>query len=127
LQIVGLSDDGKEKTTLTTPTHSGGIPVKRIAKGAFAGSALKVLYLSEQINSIQGEAFRGAMALTEVYLPDSAQPESVSVPNGFAEHLATDGCNPNLKIYVSSLYYEKFLGDYDWGDYGAFLVKNQKG
>lgn len=127
LQIVGLTEEGKGKTTLTTPTHNEGVKVKRIAKSAFAGSALKVLYLSEEINSIQGEAFRGATELSEVYLPDSAQPESVSVPNGFAEHLATDGCNPNLKIYVSSLYYEKFLGDYDWGDYGAFLVKNQKG
>lgn len=62
----------KEKTELIVPSSYKDKPVKRIAKGAFAGSRdLVNLVLPEGLEEIEANAFKGCASLTSVVLPNS--------------------------------------------------------
>lgn len=121
--ITGLSDEGKTMTTLTIPDFHLGKAVARINPDAFKGSTvLKTLYLGNNINNIQGKAFNGS-SITAVYIPDGKKVDSITVPNNMGGSLATEGCQPDLKIYVPKGEFNAFIGDYFWGDYGSFIVE----
>jgi len=120
--VVGLSDEGKTKDTLTVPDKYNGINVSRIDEYAFRSSTvLKKLYLGKNISGLQGNAFNGS-SVTEVYIHDDGLGVSINVPNNMSGALATNGCAPGLKIYVPKEQYGDFMSEaYFWGDYSSYL------
>lgn len=119
--IIGLTESGKKLKEITIPAFVDGIPVANIASNAFSGGVIEVLYVGENIVNMEASAFAGAANLEKVIIPDSITAEKISVPNNMAGALATEGCNPKLKIYVSDESFEGFQADYFWGDYGIYL------
>lgn len=121
--IVGLNEEGKKQVSITLPNNVDGKPVVGIRQGAFAGSELRTLIVSENIMYIGSGAFSGASNLTAVYLPAS-RPSDIEVPNSMSEGgLATKGANPSLKIYIPKGSLFDYVADYFWGDYGGCLVE----
>jgi len=123
--VIGLTDAGKLLDEITIPAMVDGLPVVNIASEAFSGGKLTTLYVGEEIANIEASAFKGANDLVKVIIPDSKAADQISVPNNMAGVLAIDGCNPDLKIYVSAEHYEGYQGDYFWGDYGMYLVPKE--
>lgn len=122
-KVVGLNDAGKSQSELKIPKNVEGIPVRSIGENAFAGCTnLTKLTLGENINSISGRAFNGASSLVSVIIPEGKRATDISVPNSMSEALMTEGCNPALKFYVDEPFYDGFVGDYFWGDYGAMIA-----
>ena len=122
--VVGISDEGKTKDTLTIPDKYNGSNVARIDPYAFNSSTvLKKLYLGKNINAIQGNAFNGS-SITEVHIHDDGLGIEISVPNNLAGDLAVNGCAPGLKIFVPKADYADFLAEYYfWGDYSLYLAE----
>ncbi len=127
-RVIGLSDAGKQLEELTIPNNYQGVAVVEIAADAFKGCTnLKTLILGDNISSLQAYAFRGADSLTAVYVPDDKGPNDISVPYKADANtpLATDGCNPALKIYVGKDKYNAFTSgvNYIWDDYILYLAE----
>ncbi len=115
--IVGLKEEGMQQTDLIIPNNVDDIPIVGIKAGAFAGSSLRTLTVGDNINFIASRAFADAEELVAVYIT-ALQPSKITVPNGFDENgLATDGANPELKIYVPEDAFFDYVADYFWGDY----------
>lgn len=118
--VVGLSDEGKTKDTLTIPDTYNGCKVTRIDPEAFKGStALKNLYIGNNIFAIQPSALSGS-SITAMYLPETMDINSISIPN--EEPRFTDGCAVGLKIYVTHVQYEA-ADPYFWDGYSDYLVE----
>ena len=125
-EITGLTEEGKRQTALTIPAGTDGLAISAIGTGAFRGSDLQTLTLSRYITVIRSAAFAGADRLSRVLLPENANPEDISVPNGMNEDgLMTDGAPATLRFVVRSSdeVYEAFRSDYFWGDYVAYLMR----
>ena len=119
--VVGLSDEGKTKDTLTIPDRYEGRPVTRINPDAFSGSTvLNNLYLGNNINAILPGALNGS-SITALYIPDGKEEEDISVPN--EDPLITDGCSPGLKIYVPKGMYNDYSAGYFWSVYISYLAE----
>lgn len=126
LRIVGLTDVGKSKATLTIPNVVNGKPVREIGEFAFKNATgLTTLNLGDNIGVFAANAFNGAINLVSVYFPDHINNNNLSAPlaNGDSP-LATDGCNPAIKFYVSEEAYTGFMNDeYFWADYRSRFIK----
>ena len=127
-KIVGLTEKGKTAETLTIPDFApdadgNAIPVVQIAPEAFRDCpTLKTLYLGDQISLLANGAFTGS-SITEIWIPDGKKPADISIPNDAP--LATEGCDPALKIYIHADDIEDFINEvYFWGNYaGYFAIK----
>ena len=120
--VIGLSDLGKLQDEITIPDTVSGTPVRTIAADAFADTRFEKLTLGRNVSRLDGWALRGS-SVKELIIPEGIGAGGVSVPNNMSESLATDGCDPALRIYVDPELYEEYAGDYFWGDYGRFLEK----
>ncbi len=118
--IVGLNDEGMKQVSITLPNNVDGIPIYGIRAGAFSGSELRTLVISDNVSVIESSAFAGAESLAAVYVP-SASPDSIAIPNAFSGDLATEGANSGLKIYVPKGSMIDYVSHYFWGDYNAWL------
>ena len=122
LYIVGLNEEGMKQVSITIPNNVDGVPVVGIRAGAFAGSELRSLVISENIQTIASSAFAHAENLVAVYIPTEF-PVLIEVPNGMNENgLATKDANPALKIYVPKGSLFNYVSDYFWGDYDCLAV-----
>ena len=123
--VVGISDVGKTKTELTIPNVYNGYPVRVISADAFSGStALVKLYLGQNIDSIAAKAFNGS-SIKEIYLHDKGLGVDITIPNNLSGVLATEGAQPDLKIFVPKGKFDDFTSDYFWGDYLSYLYEKQ--
>ena len=80
----------------------------------------------DYIRQIASNAFRGAITLEKIIIPDGMKVLDITVPNDMGDNiLMTNGANPNLKIVVPKGQIEKYALDVDylWGSYAAFLVE----
>lgn len=119
--VIGLTEEGKKKETLTIPNTSGGVPVVSIMPNAFNSSTkLKTLYWGENISSISIGAFSGS-SITAIYIPDGKNNDSYSVPN-LDTSMFDNGAT--VKIYVDKANIDSFRNDdYKWGNYYAMLTE----
>ncbi len=120
--VTGLNDLGKLQDEIVIPDTVSGTPVRTIVADAFANTRLETLTLGRNVSRMDGWALRGSSVKTLI-IPEGIGAGDVSVPNNMSEALATDGCDPGLKIYVDPELYEEYASDYFWGDYGRFLEK----
>lgn len=91
--IVGLSEQGREKTELTMPETVDGKPVVSFAAGAFdSADKLEELRLPESVETIPDRAFVGCPALKRLVLLHENRPCGVT-PRSF------DGA-AELRVYV---------------------------
>ena len=126
-RIVGLSEVGKTLQHLIIPNQYNGKAVRQIAEDAFLDSpALITLTVGKNIRQISSNAFRGAMRLEKLIIPDGMSALDITVPNDMGDNiLMTNGANPDLKIVVPKGQIEMYGLDVDylWGSYADFLVE----
>jgi hypothetical protein len=115
-QIIGLTEQGRSKETLTIPNMYKGVPVVCIKENAFDQSTvLKNLYLGETTTILQAGAFNGSTVIA-VYIPKSKTPDSIRVP--ISEPLLTEGASSELVFYVSEETIDSYRNDLGfWAKY----------
>ncbi len=120
--IVGLNAEGMKQVSLQIPNNIEGIPVANIGAEAFSGADVRVIYVGENISSIESRAFAGAMQLGSVYIP-KADPGAIGVPNSFTPSglMTLDGAD-GLKFYVPSEALDNYKSDYFWDAYSDRLI-----
>ena len=109
--ITGLSDLGKQCTSLTIPLGYNGYKVMYLGEGVLEGGVLNELIITEDTNLrvIKNGAFRGADRLTDlwIYYPKE---EDILPPNDF------DGVSPDFVVHIpEDSYYEN---GYYWSERG---------
>ena len=118
--IVGLSELGKQETTLTTPRAYNEKKIYSIEAGAFASDNLTEIYITDYISSIGDGAFENAPKLKKVHIlttnPDNTTVNNVSM--GLCNGMASDA-----RFYVAADCYNDFTSNYFWGPYADKIVK----
>ena len=118
LMITGVTDEGKELSTLEIPWLIDGQKVVAIGQYAFEGCAnLTALYIQPNIVRIMQSAFDGAPRLTEIHI-DNDSGANILIPGiGLFDNVPA-----RLRVYVPSSAYGTFFADYFWGNYYDRLV-----
>ena len=110
--IIGLSETGKTRETLTIPAQHDGLPVRGFAAATFAeNKTLLKLTVSRNVTSIPDGAFSGCSALETILLINPT-PSACSV----GQHLL-DGTSAALAVPTAS--YSAYATDYFWSPYAA--------
>lgn len=122
--IVGLNESGMEETELIIPARVDDADISTISKGAFSGSKAVKLTVGKNIRRIDGGALSGS-SISEIIIPNGIGADNISVPNNSSDELFIAGGQTRLAIFVDPELYEEFISDYFWGDYGAYLAKNE--
>ncbi len=121
VSITGLTELGKEQTSLRTPVAYDGKKVSRIASNTFNdGSALTELTITENISKIQNGAFRGADSLLKVHILSedcSTEPEDNDASMPMLEGLPND-----CRFYVPSVALDSYKNNYFWWTYRNYLI-----
>jgi hypothetical protein len=115
--IVGLSDEGMEKSELVVPASYEGVAVTSIFSKAICSTALRKITVPVNIKNIQNEAFKGCTKLTAIYI---AQTEPMDITVGMAGGLL-EGVNETCKIYVPQASLSRYQSDYTWEFYRSYL------
>ena len=113
--IVGLTEAGAERSSLTVPYQVSGLYVKGFTADVFAGNrTVAEITLQENIASVPDNSFDGCRRLKKIILTHS-KPSALSV--GYSLLNGT-----NSKIYVQEAYVNTFINDYFWGYYEQKIV-----
>lgn len=113
--IVGLSEKGKTKTSLTLPIVYNGKAVTEFSKTVFQNNqVIENIIIQTNINRILDDSFNGCTALSKITLRHT-HPTQISI--GFALLNGTESC----KIYVQTEHLSAFYGDYVWGFYLEYM------
>ena len=114
--IVGVKTEWKSETSLTVPLGYGGYKVSAIASGAFEGSLVARLTLTEDTNirHIMNGAFVGASSLTELWIYYKTQSD-IMPPADFS------GVAVGFKVYVPSD--SDYPMGYYWSERGLTFVR----
>ncbi len=107
--ITGLTEEGRAMTTLTIPLGYNGAKVFAVSEGAFSGSKLETLIITEDSNLVilENGAFSGADNLRSMYVyKDSGW--DVSPPASFA------GVHKSFTVYIPGG--SDFPYHYWWGE-----------
>ena len=117
--ITGLTELGKAQTTLRTPVAKNGKKVTQIAADAFAGgSAVKELYVTDNISWIADGAFRGADSLTKIHIlaadPDATKVNSIGNPR--------EGLPEESRFYIPKNALSVYENNYFWGPFARYLI-----
>lgn len=97
--------------TVTVPAELGGLPVRAIRAGAFAGAACDTVILPDSLRTIENGAF-DACALSELTLFDSLRTVS-DYSFSRCENLRTLHVNAALPPVYSGSYYAAFADKFD--------------
>lgn len=113
--ITGLSQEGKERESLTVPALWNDLPVVSIAENAFSGgSRLQSITLQENIQAIMDGAFAGCPLLTEIILL-SADPSACRVGPDLLSGTAA-------MIYVPPDALSDYRTNYFWSVYASRIL-----
>lgn len=114
LMIVGLTEKGAARTSLTLPVSCGGKPVLGFTAEVFAGnSQIAEITIQENITSIPDRAFAGCKSLKRINLRNPS-PSSCTVGAGLLE-----GTDAWVDIPQESL--GAYLTNYFWSVHGSRL------
>jgi mitochondrial fission protein ELM1 len=112
--ISSLTNQGKQKSSLTLPYSSDGIHVTRVLRHAFKDAVnLGEIHIPNNITLIQNEAFDGCSNLKSIYI-EQKDPTKITV--GMAGGLL-DGANSSCYVYVPNESLSKYQNDYNWEAY----------
>lgn len=118
-KIVGLTEQGKERTRLTLPTRWEGQLVTAFAAGAFAeAKQLQTLVIQPNITSLPDGAFSGCTALQQVVLLQT-DPAALLVGQ---ELLKGASC----RIEVPAEAYDRYCLSYSWSRYAGEIVASSR-
>ncbi len=118
--ITGVSELGKSMERLTTPIAYDGKKVVSFKEDAFAGcSALRALFITDNISQIPDGTFRGASNLGEIHIL-ADNPDKTTVNN--LSMMATDGLPSHARFYVLKDALSAFRSNYFWGPYSDLIV-----
>lgn len=110
--VIGLSETGRSRASLTVPTQWEGLPVTAIAASAFAGeTGLTELVIQENITAIGDLAFDGCTALERIVV-ENDDPSACRVGQQLL-----DGTDAN--VYVSADALSDYRTNYFWSVYGV--------
>ncbi len=113
LVIVGLTDEGRTKTSLELPEYYGGKRVVGFTAQAFAGNTvIESLYISRYIRELEPYAFDGCTKLTAIYMSEQSAAENCRIAKYTFEGLG------RFTIYVPESQVNSYLYDYFWRNVG---------
>ncbi len=97
--VIGLTEKGKLRESVTVPTLYEGKPVVKISENAFKDSSiLKNVYLGGTVCAIDKNAFSGS-TVTGVYIPKGKKPGDIKIAG--AGQAAILGADPMIRFYVA--------------------------
>lgn len=112
LTVTGLTETGREQTSLIVPSVWGGKPVTSIGPDAFAGAEnLREITIQPNIEAIFDGAFRNCTALERIVI-QSDVPSACRVGQGLLDGTAAH-------IFVSREALSDYRTDYFWSVYGG--------
>ena len=117
MTLVGITDSGKEQSTLTLPVSYEGKPVTTMAENVLSGcDKLKTVIIPREtaFTLIYDGAFAGAPKLERIEMQASCS--GITVADDLMK-----GTPANCRIYVSRAYYGSFAGDYFWSEYMQYI------
>lgn len=115
--IVGLSEIGKNKTSLQIPCSHNGKPVTSFDKNTFANNTtIRTIIVQKNIRIIADKSFEGCSKLTALNILQD-NPNSLYV--GVSLLSGADNCS----IFVPSAALEIFETHYNWGMYRERMKK----
>ena len=118
--IVGVSELGKQQSTLTTPVAVNGKKVVFLAADAFAGCEnLTELFITANIGQIPDGTFRGAGNLTKIHVL-AADPNMTTVNN--LSGGARDGLSEAARFLVPAGSLDAYKTNYFWNPYAAYII-----
>lgn len=111
VEIIGLTEKGKNERQLEVPTQIDGVPVIAISEGAFsANTIVNKIVLNHGLAYIADGAFEGCNSLNALVI-NSDTPASIRVGEELLR--GADGC----KIYIPANTYDVYSNDYYWSLY----------
>ena len=113
--ITGLTDEGKKMTSLTVPLGAFGYRITAIGEGAFEGSCLRQLTVTENsyLGIFENGAFWGASELCDLYIYKTTGDDIAPPANFVGVH--TDFC---VHVPIGS----DFAYHYYWSERGLIFV-----
>ncbi len=120
-KIIGLTDEGLNKSELIIPVSFDGKPVIDYSKDAFVNcKTLKKLTVQENVLMLYDNSFNGCTALKEIVLKQTN-------PNKIATgYKVLDGTS-NCLFYVEEESVAAFYGHYTWGHLSKFIAPYSQG
>ena len=118
VNIIGLSEEGKNQTVLRTPVAYDGKKVVQIKADAFnCGGNITELFVTDNIGQIANGAFRGADSLVKIHIlatdPDMTKVDSLGNPN--------EGLPANSYFYVPADAFGAYYNNYFWGPHSNYI------
>lgn len=114
--IIGLSDKGKDRTSLQIPYTYEGEPVIAFAKEVFAGNTtISEIKLSDNIRILYDNSFYGCRNLTKLII-------TIKIPGKVGVGAALLNGAAQCKIYVPQDAYDLYVTHYNWGAYRNVIV-----
>ncbi len=108
-RIVGLTEEGKKRTTLEIPDFYQGKRVRRVAPETFAGNTvIKTIYFGKYVQEIAEYSFNGCENLKSIYLSKEISPSDCRITRYSFEGIT------NFTIYVPETKIDTYLYDYYW-------------
>ena len=108
-EIVGLTDEGKSKTSIEIPNYYNGKKVLSFTVDVFKNNkALEEVYVGKNVAHILDGAFEGCARLRKIYMHEKALPADCSVYKDL--FLGTTDC----KVYVPNEQLSAYMTDYWW-------------
>ncbi|MBQ7363235.1 MAG: hypothetical protein IJW48_02165 [Clostridia bacterium] len=114
--ITGLTEEGREMTSLTVPKGYGGYIVEAVAEGAFSGSRLESLTVpaDSSLAYFENGAFLGAAGLRDLWIY-KASGDDLAPPESFA------GVHRDFRVHVPEG--SDFSYHYYWSERGLTFVE----
>ena len=118
VNIIGLSEEGKNQTVLRTPVAYDGKKVVQIKADAFNGGGnITELFVTDNIGQIANGAFRGADSLVKIHIlatdPDMTKVDSLGNPH--------EGLPANSYFYVPADAFGAYFNNYFWGPHSNYI------
>ena len=118
--VVGLTEAGKTRATLTVPTVWQGLPVLAVARGAFSGSTvLKSVTIQANPLTVQDGAFAGCSGLREIRMLQE-NPSLCVVGHGLLEDVEAN-------VTVPAERFGAYCTNYFWAAHTSRLRPSAQG
>lgn len=117
MTLTGITELGKQQTSLTLPLAKDGLAVQTVAAGAFAGcDQLEEIVIEADTNLtlMNNGAFEGADHLKKIII--RCLPDDILVGNGLM-----DGAAADVKIFVPRDYYGDYAAHYFWSEFMSYI------
>ena len=117
MTLTGITDLGKQQSTLTLPLAMDGLAVQTVAAGAFAGCDLLeeiIIEADTNLSLMNNNAFEGAANLKRITI--RCMPDDILVGNGLM-----DGAADGVKIFVPRDYYGDYAAHYFWSEFMSYI------